>query len=566
MLELRAKYNNDLVRCHDQIAFYIKNNKNICWVIGFFIVASSLYIRSHMYVGVDPSFYYLTAERILNGERYYYDFFEPNFPLNFYIYTIPVIFNKITGIDPIPSFIGFITIVPIISIYFSSLILKKSSVYQDRIFYHLLIIGMFLGHFLPIATLCMNEIGTKTLLFLSFILPYLCYFFCEADGKKLPLPTTIIIGIFAGMAVCLKPHYVIFPIVMELYLLIKKSNFAYIFRPINLAILSVNILHLIWLIVFLPEFIFKTIPMLMVAYPGITDNFFLAFFKAIIYTQLFLIIILSVTYFKLPKCEWSRILLFAAIAAMIIFGIEALLSPDQKSLMYFFSSLLLIKIMLDLYRARSQNLFKLYSKILLCICFIFILAIYNKALTPNQYHLAALPKMIELKNKFARNEPIYIFSDKSYISLTNSSEYHRKAFSLTFLDGVTQTKLRNQLNPNSYRYKMALLTEKYLVDAEIEQIVKYKPKLIFFSNKRYIYDTCNINYIEYFNQFDAFRQAFQPYQFYDRILLTYSKVIDNDKSNIMNYETVEEDISVYIRQDVKENAIKQIPKFQGIFF
>lgn len=563
MNQFKQKLNNQLQNLYHKTTLLLETRKNFCWVVGFFIVVTSLYLRSFMYISNDPAFYYLTAERILNGKRYYYDFFEPNFPLNFYLYAIPVIFHKITGISSVMAINLFITIFALLSIYFSSLILKKTSVYKDAVFYQLLMIFIFIGHFLPLTTFSTNEIGTKTLFFLSFTLPYFCYFFCEIDNKKLNLSTNIIIGIFVGLSICLKPHYAIFPIVMELYLLIKKRTFFYIFRPLNLAILAVNILHIVFLFIFVPEYIFKIIPITMVAYYGIADNFFLAFFENIFHAHLFSLSVFLIAYFKLPKSDHNNLLFLAVIASTLIFASEGAVHLDQYSIMYFFSGLLLIKIILDLHRTRNQNLLKFYHKIFVFLPLPLIFVTFYTSITPNQYHLLALPKILEAKNKLAKNEQIYLFSNRPYIpiSLYSNNKFYKETFSLIFIDGVIATQMRYQLDTNSDKYKMALNAQRYLVDIEIEQITKYKPQLLMFSNySRVFSNVCPINYIEYFNQFEAFRKAFSDYQFYDKILLTDPKATGEDKYNIV------EDMSVYIRKDSKNLTTKQITKFQGIFF
>lgn len=546
---------------YDTIAYHLANNRNICWIVGLAMVVLSLWMRSGMYLGTDPAFYYLTAERILQGERYYYDFFEPNFPINFYIFSIPVILHNITGIAPVTSFYIFVTLVALTSIYFSSLILKKTSVYQDGVFYNFLIMAIFIGHFFPICTFSGNLIGTKTLLFLSFVLPYFCSFFWEADNKKIPTNIAIIIGIFAGLTVCLKPHYVIFPIVMELYLIIKHRSLRYSFRPMNYAIIAVNLLHISWLLAFVPEYLSKLAPILMVSYHGIRNEFFLTSIKWTIVEQLFIIII--ILFSKSPKSSARTILLYGLIATGIIFGLEGLYSGDQQTILYFFDGMLLAKIVLDLVRHKPKIHF--FSKILLTIAFTGMLVNVLTEIYPegSDFNMLAIEHIIDKNEELQNTGPIVILSRHNFIpvSFYLNNKVHHNIFTLSFLYGALYTKDVSSHQPNSYKHKLASEAVDYITNLQIRQINEFKPSVIFIENNTStLHSQCFIQFIEFFLMNDEFRKAFSNYEFHSRIRELDPKAPPKDVNMIVG------DISVYIRKEPGDNKPKPPLKFQGIFF
>ena len=69
----------------------------ICAII-FFL---SIYLRSMIDIGSDTAFYLDLGQRISEGKKYYYDFFESNFPLSFYFYAFEYRLAKIFHISPI---------------------------------------------------------------------------------------------------------------------------------------------------------------------------------------------------------------------------------------------------------------------------------------------------------------------------------------------------------------------------------------------------------------------------------------------------------------------------------
>jgi len=572
----RQKCINSFNRLQDNLTLQITNSKiyktnNLCWVIGFVLLVISLLIRTRLYVGTDPAFYYLTAERILHGQKYYYDFFETNFPLSFYIFTIPVIFHNITGIAAIPSFYIFVTSLSLISIYCSSLILKGTSIYKDLLLYQFIIIGMFIGFFFPVYTFALNEIGTKTLLFLAFIAPYFCSFFWEADNKKLPLNLSIMIGIFAGLAVCLKPNYVLFPLGMELYVLIKNRNLRYIFRPINYVIILVNIIHLAWLVFFIPEYIFKIFPMAIFAYHGFSQHFLLRFFEIILGSQWMLIFILFGGYRALPKTKYREVFFASIASASVIVGSESLWSPDQLAVLYFFDGILIINLFLDI--LRHKPIFQFYEKIFLSIGFtaVFIVVIINFCSAfNNSKNVEPLNSIIKIIKKESNGEIATVFSDillsPLVMELENENfpyktyKAYNKSTSLEFIEGTRKTKERYIEMPNSIPYKIADFSEKYFINAEIEEVTKYHPKLLFISTKfSKTFYVCYMNYLEEFMQNEEFKKAFSEYELYDRIVFKNSILAANGEDHVAI------DMSVYIRRE--PGSPKKPPlKFQGIFF
>jgi hypothetical protein len=557
--------------CYDAASSYFAKNKNICWIIGFAMVVASLWMRSQLYLGTDAAFYYLTAEKILDGQRYYYDFFESNFPLNFYIFTIPVIFHRITGIAPLPSFYFFITGISLVSIYFSSLVLKKTNIYKDGVLYQLFILGVFVGFFFPIPTFPHNEIGTKTLLFIAFNLPYFCSFFWEADNKKMPAHLRIIIGVFAGLAVCLKPHYALLPIVMEIYLFIKNRNFRYIFRPMNYAIVVVNIIHLAWILLFVPEYIFKIIPMLTVSYHGIMDSFLIQFIATVFYNNGLFILIILVVYSKLPKSEYNKIFYAGCIAAILIAGSENLDSDDQISLLYFFDRLLLIKIILDIWRTRQKKIFAYYQKSFLSMAFIWLSSISVINLyTPQSTKDFFDATRVIMANKLEGKKLMVISEDLfTPLFMYNNEASYNTIITNAFLYGAQNTKLRYEDRTN-YKYKLADNAEQYFVNSIIEELTKDKPKLIFINNTAPRMNitankTCLVHSLEYFMQYNAFRTALNNYEFYDRVITTNEKTANDKKLGKYKYSRVTWDYSVYIRKNPGQ-AEKPALKFQGMFF
>ncbi len=188
------------------------------------IIATSIFIRSARDIGHDSATYLEIAEKMLAGGRYYYDFFELNFPLSFWLTIIPVFFAKTLAISPIITTEIFINLAGISTVYFSYKILLRSELFKDRKVFNLIILSFTAAFFLRIFTLQFNEFATKTSYFLVLVFPYFSYHLLnEAQLKKFD---QIMMGILAGMIFCLKPNYGILVIIFEAKKLLKNRNIA----------------------------------------------------------------------------------------------------------------------------------------------------------------------------------------------------------------------------------------------------------------------------------------------------------------------------------------------------
>ena len=492
------------------------SNPLLCWMIGALMVITSLIVRSDMYIGGDSAFYFVRAEQILAGKKYYRDFFEPNFPLNFYIYTLPVMMSHVTGMSKIISATVFITIIQLISIFCSSKILKRTSLYQDTALYNLIIMAIFLGHFLPVYTLPVNEFGTKTVLFFSFILPYFCYAFCEVEDRPLASPRAILIGVFAGLTICLKPDYAIFPLMIECYIMIRKRDIRYLFRPVNIAILITNLLHMVWLIIVVPEYLGKILPMAMVSYPQTSVSPLVNFLDTGVRSQSCALILMMLFFIRAKRSSVNDLLLLGAVAAIIIRSIHAIRSPDQDSIAAFFIGLAVVKIVSDILRRNTQ--FKVIDIPIVIYCFYIMITVLVGGFSIERKKDSYLHDMITLLQDFPKNSSIYGMSSADYvfgIQMHTEVTNDNKIGNFHLLKGVEENVIAH---PNDAKTAFILQTKNYMIQSIIEGITKNHPKIILLeSNGLNPRDRCYEDHIRYFSRVPAFREAWKDYALYKRL-------------------------------------------------
>jgi len=338
LLSFISNFNSILLKLISYFKGSFKNNLKISWIIGFLIIILSNLIRNGLMLGCDSGFYIYTSERLLGGQKYFYDFFETNFPLNFYIYMIPVLISKYLHIDIVFSFNLFFHITGLLSIYFSTLIIKSGKLYKDKVVSNLMIIGLFFIYFLRPNSIFFNEFYTKSSLVLLFLMPYFFSFFNE--DRKFSVATKILLGICLGNLFFLKQTFVIIPFILEVhYMFLKKNFFTFLRLDVYVAFL-IFILNLLFLVFIVPEFLFNIIPIAQIVYKNFLPKFF-DFFSQVLYENLpmFLLILLFI---KKIKADNFNLFLFGYIGSILYIFCELKLGLDRTAYFYLFQILLFI--------------------------------------------------------------------------------------------------------------------------------------------------------------------------------------------------------------------------------
>ena len=310
------------------------------------ILMLSLYLRSIFDIGPDSAIYIGLAKKIVEGKRYYYDFFESNFPLVFYIYALQYKVANFLNISPIIFSEIFINLIAILAIWHSTKLIKKTAFFDNKIEYNLLVISFYLAFFIRPLSVKFHDYGTKTSFLIISIILYLAYSF--ESKSKTTKKYLLIRGLIIGFICCLKPHYTIIIIFLESYLLFTKETFidqsskyktflnrlSYFIELDKIIAVIAILLYVFWIIFFIPEFFYKMIPALNIIYPGYSNykvfinNIFFNL-SQIIY---FLGLILVFPYSKPSKN--NSILLVVLFATIVLILLESIGSYDQFAVLF----------------------------------------------------------------------------------------------------------------------------------------------------------------------------------------------------------------------------------------
>ena len=229
------------------------NNEFFGFFCCFSIVLLSLYKRSTIDIGQDSGLYLEIAQKILDGKKYYYDFFEFNFPLSFLLLTPPVYVANLLNISPIIIADYYINLLAILSLIWAYKILKNSQKIKSQTELNILIICFTAGFFIRGKTLIFNEFLTKTSFLLIFFYPFFSYYFYGVE--KLKKIQKIYLGILSGFIISVKPNFIFLVAFFEIYRIFKLRNIKSLFEIHNLVCAFFVILYATLIFIFFKSFV-----------------------------------------------------------------------------------------------------------------------------------------------------------------------------------------------------------------------------------------------------------------------------------------------------------------------
>lgn len=325
------------------------SSKNCALIGSTIIVAISIFVRSMRDIGQDTGLYLDVAQKLLDGGKYYQDFFENNLPLSYYFTMLPVFLAKVFLISPVISLEIFVNLLGIFTIYFSAKIFSRSEISKDRTVFNLIILSFAAGFFLRIFTLQFNEFGTKATYFLAFAFPYLAFQFLKES--ELEKSDQIIIGLLAGLIFCLKPHYGILVIAFEIRKICEKKSIKSLFALRNYITFFVVVTYLIFLFLCFPDYI-QAIPAFLLFY--LNPKYLTPFFplKEDIYP---LILLLLPCFCLRKKFDFLHPFFFTSLVFSAILALELAGVYDQRVLLYSLSLPLVSLLILALIRDHQIN-------------------------------------------------------------------------------------------------------------------------------------------------------------------------------------------------------------------
>ncbi|UCG32170.1 MAG: hypothetical protein JSU68_10945 [Phycisphaerales bacterium] len=194
----------------------------------------------------DVAWYNYAAARVLDGGTLYVDVIDLNPPLIVYLHMPPVLLARALGCAEIPTLMAYISFVVLISLGLSYWVLRRWDCFDSQIFRRL----FFLGLMIALVAVPGLAFGQREHLMLVMLVPYVLAAGGRAAGVQFPRLLMLVIGLWAGVGLALKPYFLLAPVAVQAYLVFGPVGRRVLRSPENLglaAVVGLYALHFLFL-------------------------------------------------------------------------------------------------------------------------------------------------------------------------------------------------------------------------------------------------------------------------------------------------------------------------------
>jgi putative flippase GtrA len=201
----------------------------------------------------DVDWYLIATREWLAGAPLYEFIMEVNPPLNFY-YTVPALLTAdLFGIsDTQGQYVVIWVLFFFILIWCSTIIRADFGLSPLR--HALLLLGIVAAIILP----SLGSIGQREFLLVILMMPWLLR---QVPAQPATTRQEIATAAVAALGMCLKPHFVLFPIAVTVVRMIRSRSLRPIFSAANLTFLVIGAAYVAFVAVVHPTYLFEMVPM-----------------------------------------------------------------------------------------------------------------------------------------------------------------------------------------------------------------------------------------------------------------------------------------------------------------
>lgn len=194
------------------------------------------------------------AQRLLAGGQFGRDVVDANPPLAWWLSCIPAAFAQVTGVGLAMSSVLFTLAMGLASVWLTGAALGEGRFPSSP--------RNLLIAFLPIPLLILPgyDFGQREHLMLIGAVPYLAASSLTADHRRLNFRLSLAIGVFAATTFCLKPYFLLVPIFVEGWLVVRRRSLTLWLRPEFLVIPVFGMLYVIAIRLFAPDYLAIVMP------------------------------------------------------------------------------------------------------------------------------------------------------------------------------------------------------------------------------------------------------------------------------------------------------------------
>ncbi|HEY7978172.1 MAG TPA: hypothetical protein VID67_08250 [Rhizomicrobium sp.] len=221
------------------------------------IAFAALLLHLPLPLNHDAAWHFETSFRLLEGARFGDGVYDVNPPMAAWLFTLPAVFVKLTGLSPTLVFKLFTFAVMACALLASKAILRKSARSNDWQIAVLAFVLLLLPGY---------DFGQREHLVVALTLPYVLLAALRADDENVSLLPALACGCAAALGIGMKPYFLALPLCVEAWLQFRSKDLRLLFRPEALSLFGTLIVYLALVRTFAPDYLARVVPDAMLAY------------------------------------------------------------------------------------------------------------------------------------------------------------------------------------------------------------------------------------------------------------------------------------------------------------
>jgi hypothetical protein len=454
------------------------------------------------------------TEVFLAGGTLYRDVFELNPPLIFYE-TVPAVWlARLLHASSITLYIMEVFALISVSLLAGWRVLRADAALSPWIGQSVLMVAAIM---LSIGT--GGDFGQREHLMLVFGLPYLLLAAMRARNVPIPAIGAAAIGAFAAFGFALKPHFLVLPTMLELYVMARRRTMGRVFRPETVALAAAGLCYAVAIVVFTPQYLTTIVPFGAATYESgfQAPLIVVLWFSGTVLLPLALAIHLT-TRSQQDAPELGDVLCIASVA---FFGVYAFQMKAWTYQRYPLSAVLFVLLSLQFVwaagatRARGSWAAPKVRMAYLVVPLGAVLLSMLPGLLTTRYHNEFMTEMAPIVRQQPPGSSIYVFTAKvsegfplvNYAGVGWSSRFD----TFWLLPGLIARQTGN--GGTSADGRLAEI-EHFLRDSVVSDLTRHPPTLVFVdvAPSKIYFNGRSFDYITYFSADPRFAAIWTKYQ------------------------------------------------------
>jgi hypothetical protein len=492
-------------------------------VFGAFFL-QAVYAQFSSLINHDTAWYLYAVDAFLDGGRLYQDaFFEVNPPLALFLTVPPVYVSRLTGLPSADLFFLYVFALIAVSLFLTGRLLVGAPglplVYRR---------GLLFAAMLALTVCPARGFAEREHLMFVLSLPYLMLAARRAAGADCGRGLGLLVGVMAALGFFLKPHFLLVPATLELYLLLVRRRPREVLRAETASLAATGLLYGLVVVLFTPDYLSRVVPYALQVYNNAYNNP-LAF---VVWRQetLLLPAVFALHWVTRRRLEESAVPEVFSIAVGGFFVVYLLQMKGWEYQLYPTGASLVLVLGAMLSRADSDRLeteparsATAGSRGAMLAAALFLVSLVGAALWRGGYQNALAQSMAPIVREHAAGRAIYVFSTKvsaafplvTYTGVAWSSRFP----TLWLLPGLERR--RRSLTADTPAEQRALLDEieRFLIDAVVADFDARPPALVIVDVRRekHYFGDLELDYIDYFTADPRFAAIWSHYAPIERL-------------------------------------------------